>query len=274
MAMIIEISDLSSPELSVYARLTEAQLRNQLHPADGIFIAESEKVITCALNAGYEPVSFLMERRHITGKAAHLIARCPSKPIYTAPREVLMALTGYPLTRGILSAMRRKPLIGMETLCRNARRICVLEGIVDATNLGAIFRSAAALGMDVILLTPNCCDPLNRRAARVSMGAVFQVPWTHIGNTGSDWPRTGLAWLSQIGFKTVALALTDRSTGIDDPSIASEPRLAIILGNEGNGLNRETLALCDYIAKIPMTHGVDSLNVAAAGAIAFYVLGR
>lgn len=269
---IVEIADLSAPQLAPYVRLTEAQLRNRLRPEAGLFIAESPTVIACALEAGYEPVSFLMERRHIEGKAAPLLARCPAAPVYTAPSETLAALTGYPLTRGVLCAMRRKPLPEMEQICANARRVAVLEGIVDTTNIGAIFRSAAALGMDAVLLTPNCCDPLNRRAVRVSMGTVFQVPWTRIGDDNADWPEKGLARLSSLGFRTVALALTDDSVSIDAPELAREPRLALVLGSEGDGLAPRTIARCDYTARIPMAHGVDSLNVAAASAVAFYVL--
>ena len=272
MTNIIEIADIHSPRLDAYVRLTEAQLKNRLHPENGLFIAESPKVIACALDAGFEPVSFLMERKHITGKAADLIARCPSAPVYTADSEILETLTGYPLTRGVLCAMRRRPLPSLEDVCTGARRIAVLESIVDTTNIGAIFRSAAALGMDAVLLTPTCCDPLNRRAVRVSMGTVFQVPWAHIGETAADWPERGLERLAALGFKTAALALTDDSLSIDDPALAQQPRLALILGTEGDGLAASTIAQCDYTVKIPMYHGVDSLNVAAASAVAFYAL--
>ena len=271
---ILEITDLHAPQLDPYVRLTEAQLKNRLHPEDGLFSAESPKVIGYALNAGYEPVSLLMERRHIRGKAAPLLSRMGDVPVYTADEEVLRQLTGYPLTRGILCAMRRKPLPSVEAVCRDARRIAVLEGIVDTTNVGAIFRSAAALGVDGMLLTPGTCDPLNRRAVRVSMGTVFQVPWTTIGSTAADWPRVGLALLGQLGFRSVALALSDRSVSIDDPMLAAEARLALVLGTEGDGLAPATLAHCDYTARIPMAHGVDSLNVAAAGAVAFWQLCR
>ena len=270
MPTIIEISDLSAPELDIYVRLTEAQLRNRLHPADGLFIAESPVVIGYALDAGYAPVSLLMERRHIAGKAAPLLQRMGDIPVYTADAEALRQLTGYPLTRGVLCAMRRKPPGEPDALCRGARRVAVLEGVVDATNIGAIFRSAAALGVDAVLLTPTCCDPLNRRAVRVSMGTVFQVPWAYI----DDWPDGGVERLRALGFSTAALALGDGSVTIDDPALAREPRLALVLGAEGDGLAPATVARCDYTARIPMAHGVDSLNVAAAGAVAFWELCR
>ena len=274
MPNIVEITDITAPELAVYTRLTEAQLRNRLHPEEALFIAESPKVIGYALDAGYAPVSLLTERRHIAGKAAALIARLGDVPVYTAESAALQALTGYPLTRGVLCAMRRKPLLSVEALCGAARRVAVLENIVDATNLGAIFRSAAALGVDAVLLTPSCCDPLNRRAVRVSMGTVFQVPWTHIGDAPGDWPEAGLARLSALGYRSVALALTDRSVSIDDAILKAQPRLALVLGTEGDGLSPETIARCDFTARIPMAHGVDSLNVAAAGAVAFWELCR
>ncbi len=274
MSIIVEITDISAPELAVYTRLTEAQLRNRLRPQEGLFIAESPKVIGYALDAGYAPVSLLTERRHIAGKAAALIARLGDVPVYTAESAALQALTGYPLTRGVLCAMRRKPLLSVEALCGAARRVAVLENIVDATNLGAIFRSAAALGVDAVLLTPSCCDPLNRRAVRVSMGTVFQVPWTYIGDAPGDWPQAGLARLSALGYRSVALALTDRSVSIDDAILKAQPRLALVLGTEGDGLSPETIARCDFTARIPMAHGVDSLNVAAAGAVAFWELCR
>ena len=272
MPNIIEITDLTQPELAVFARLTEAQLRNKLEPEKGVFIAESPKVITVALNAGYRPISLLMERRHIEGDAAAIIARCPGVPVYTADREVLAGLTGYELTRGVLCAMRRPQLPTVEDLCRDARRVAVLEGIVDTTNIGAIFRSAAALHMDAVLLTPSCCDPLCRRAARVSMGTVCQVPWTRIGQTKADWPERGLAKLNELGFKTAAMALSDDSVSVDDPGLMAEEKLAIILGTEGDGLCPTTIAHCDYTVMIPMSHGVDSLNVAAASAVAFWQL--
>lgn len=272
MTGIIEITDLNAPALDPYVRLTEAQLKNRLHPESGLFIAESPKVIGYALDAGYEPVSFLMERKHIAGKAAALLARCPGAPVYTADSAVLEQLTGYPLTRGVLCAMRRRPLPGVEAVCANARRVTVLEGIVDTTNVGAIFRSAAALGMDAVLLTPTCCDPLNRRAVRVSMGTVFQVPWAWIGEDNADWPEAGLDRLRALGFQTAALALSDDSLPIDDPVLAARERLALVLGTEGDGLAPATVARCDFTVRIPMAHGVDSLNVAAAGAVAFWQL--
>ena len=273
MANIIEIRDLSAPGLDVYARLTEAQLRNRLEPEKGIFIAESPKVILRALDAGIQPLSLLMERRQIDGPARDVLARCGDAPVYTADREVLAGLTGYALTRGVLCAMRRPALPGVEQLCAGARRVAVLEGIVDSTNVGAIFRSAAALHMDAVLLTPTCCDPLCRRAVRVSMGTVFQVPWGRIGQDAADWPDAGLARLNRLGFATAAMALSDDSVRIDDPRLAAEPRLAIVLGTEGDGLAPRTIAGCDYTVRIHMSHGVDSLNVAAASAVAFWELG-
>ena len=273
MANIIEIRDLSAPGLDVYARLTEAQLRNRLEPEKGIFIAESPKVILRALDAGIQPLSLLMERKQIDGPARDVLARCGDAPVYTADREVLAELTGYALTRGVLCAMRRPALPGVEQLCAGARRVAVLEGIVDSTNVGASFRSAAALHMDAVLLTPTCCDPLCRRAVRVSMGTVFQVPWGRIGQDAADWPDAGLARLNRLGFATAAMALSDDSVRIDDPRLAAEPRLAIVLGTEGDGLAPRTIAGCDYTVRIPMSHGVDSLNVAAASAVAFWELG-
>ena len=272
MAEIIEIRDLSAPGLDVYARLTEAQLRNRLEPEKGIFIAESPKVISRALDAGYKPLSYLMERRQIDGPAREILARSGNVPVYTADREVLASLTGYALTRGVLCAMRRPILPSLETLCAGARRVAVLEGIVDSTNIGAIFRSAAALHIDAVLLTPTCCDPLCRRAVRVSMGTVFQVPWGRIGQQASDWPQAGLAQLRAMGFASAAMALSDNSVSIDDPRLAGEEKLAIVLGTEGDGLAPQTIADCDYTVRIPMSHGVDSLNVAAASAVAFWEL--
>ena len=272
MANIIEITDLTHPGLDAYARLTEAQLRNRKEPEKGIFIAESPKVIARALDAGYEPLSLLMERRNIEGQAAELIARCGDIPVYTADRDILASLTGYELTRGVLCAMRRPKLPTVEEVLANARRVAVLEGIVDATNVGAIFRSAAALHMDAVLLTPTCCDPLIRRAARVSMGTVFQIPWTVIGDSPAQWPQPGLQRLRDLGFKTSAMALSDDSVPIDDPNLAAEDKLAIVLGTEGDGLSASTIADCDYTVLIPMSHGVDSLNVAAASAVAFWQL--
>ena len=273
MPHIIEINDLSDPALDVFARLTQAQLRSRLEPEKGVFIAESPKVIARALDAGLLPLSLLMERRKIEGPAQEILARCPADtPVYTADRDILTALTGYQLTRGVLAAFHRPALPGVEVLCRDARRVAVLENIVDSTNIGAIFRSAAALHIDAVLVTPSCCDPLCRRAVRVSMGTVFQVPWTQIGNEPADWPIAGLARLKALGFKTAALALTDRSVSIDDPALMAGPRLALVLGTEGDGLTADTIAHCDYTARIPMSHGVDSLNVAAASAVAFWQL--
>lgn len=272
MPNIMEVTDLSIPGLEVFARLTEAQLRSRVEPEKGIFIAESPKVIVRALDAGYEPVSLLMERRHIEGQGRDILARCGGVPVYTGSRQLLAGLTGYELTRGILCAMRRPRLPEVEDLCANASRIAVLEGIADTTNVGAIFRSAAALGMDAVLLTPTCCDPLNRRAARVSMGTVFQVPWTRIGGSPAEWPQPGMARLRRLGFKTAAMALRDHAVSIEDPRLAAEERLAIVLGTEGDGLADCTIAACDYTVCIPMSHGVDSLNVAAASAVAFWQL--
>lgn len=274
MPNIIEISDLSSPELDVYARLTQAQLRNRLEPEKGVFIAESPKVIARALDAGYQPLSLLMERRQITGPAADILTRCGDAPVYTADRETLATLTGYQLTRGVLCAFRRPAPLSAAQICQNARRVAVLENIVDSTNIGAIFRSAAALNMDAVLLTPSCCDPLCRRAVRVSMGTVFQVPWAQISASPADWTDNGIRQLHALGFKTAAMALSDRSVSIDDAALAAEPRLAIVLGTEGDGLAHSTIAACDYTVKIPMSHGVDSLNVAAASAVAFWQLGN
>lgn len=274
MPNIIEITDFHAPELDPYARLTQNQLRNRLEPEKGIFIAESPKVIDRALDAGYKPVSLLMERRQITGPAAGILSRCGDVPVYTADREMLAELTGFELTRGVLCAFRRPAPRPVEELCKNARRVAVLEGIVDSTNVGAIFRSAAALNMDAVLINPSCCDPLCRRAVRVSMGTVFQVPWGQLGETPADWPEKGMDILHSLGFKTAAMALSDRSVSIDDEQLAKEPKLAIVLGTEGDGLAAGTIASCDYTVKIPMSHGVDSLNVAAASAVAFWQLGK
>ena len=268
----MEITDLNAPETAAFARLTEAQLRSRVEPEKGVFIAESPKVIERALDAGYEPVSLLMERRHIEGDARDIIDRCGEIPVYTAGRELLAGLTGYQLTRGVLCAMRRPVLPGVEKLCGGARRVAVLEGIVDHTNVGAIFRSAAALGIDAVLVTPTCCDPLYRRAVRVSMGTVFQMPWTRIGSAPGDWPGQGMERLRSLGFKTAAMALRDDSLSVEDPRLAAEERLAIVLGTEGDGLAADTIAGCDYTVRIPMAHGVDSLNVAAASAVAFWEL--
>ena len=272
MAAVIEITDLNAPELAVFSRLTEAQLRSRREIEKGIFIAESPKVILRALDAGVVPLAFLMERRHLEGQGRALLDRCPSVPVYTGAREVLAGLTGYALTRGILCAMGRPAQPEVETICAGARRIAVLEGIVDATNIGAIFRSAAALYTDAVLLTPTCCDPLNRRAARVSMGTVFQIPWAYIGQSPAQWPRPGLERLRTLGFKTAALALRDDALSIEDPRLAAEEKLALVLGAEGDGLAPDTIAACDYSVRIPMSHGVDSLTVAAAGAVAFWQL--
>ena len=274
MPNIVEITDISMPELDIFARLTESQLRNRLEPEKGIFIAESPKVITLALNAGCKPVALLMERRHIEGDGREIVARCEDIPVYTAAREVLEQLTGYKLTRGVLCAMYRPMPMTMEQVCGNAARIAVLEGIVDSTNVGAIFRSAAALGFDGVLLTPSCCDPLCRRAVRVSMGTVFQIPWARIGGTNDDWPLWGMERLHQMGFKTAAMALSDDSVSVDDPALLDEKRLAVILGTEGDGLAGQTIANCDYTVCIPMYHNVDSLNVAAASAVAFWELRK
>ena len=274
MPNIIEITDFHAPELDPYARLTQNQLRNRLEPEKGIFIAESPKVIDRSLDAGYKPVSLLMERKQITGPAAGILSRCGDAPVYTADREMLAELTGFELTRGVLCAFRRPAPRPVEELCKNARRVAVLEGIVDSTNVGAIFRSAAALNMDAVLINPSCCDPLCRRAVRVSMGTVFQVPWGQLGETPADWPEKGMDILHSLGFKTAAMALSDRSVSIDDEQLAKEPKLAIVLGTEGDGLAADTIASCDYTVKIPMSHGVDSLNVAAASAVAFWQLGR
>lgn len=262
--MITEITSLSQPGVEVFGNLTEAQLRNKLEPEKGVFIAESPKVIHVALDAGYEPIALLCERKHIEGDAADIIRRCGDIPIYTGERTLLASLTGYALTRGVLCAMRRPLPKTINEVCADARRIVVIDGVVDTTNIGAIFRSAAALGMDAVLLTPNSCDPLNRRAVRVSMGSVFLVPWT--------WIDTPLGYLRELGFRTAAMALSDDSIPIDDPSLMSEPKLAIIMGTEGDGLPCQTIADADYVVRIPMMHGVDSLNVAAAAAVAFWQL--
>ncbi len=268
MPNIIPITDLTDPALDIYIRLTGAQLRNKLEPEKGIFIAESPTVISVALAAGYEPISLLTDERLLHGAVAELSDRLGDIPVYTASRDLLRALTGFELTRGALCAMRRKALPSEESLLRGARRVAVLEEITDSTNIGALFRSAAALGIDAVLLTPTSCDPLCRRALRVSMGTVLQVPFTRI----DDWPHGGMALLRSFGFKTASLALSDDSVSIDHPSLKAEAHLAMILGTEGDGLSPSTLAESDYTVKIPMSHGVDSLNVAAAGALAFWEL--
>lgn len=274
MTNIIEITDFSAPELDVYARLTETQLLNRHQPEKGLFIAESPKVITRALNGGCTPVSLLLEQKQIEGEAREIIARCKDIPVYTADAAVLRQLTGFPMTRGALCAMRRPPLPDPETVCSSARRIAVLENVVNPTNVGAIFRSAAALNMDALLLTPGCSNPLYRRSIRVSMGTVFQIPWAWIGTDDSQWPHPGISVLRNMGFKTVAMALNDHAVSIDDPCLLAEEKLAVILGTEGDGLASDTIAACDYTARIPMSHDVDSLNVAAASAVAFWQLGR
>ena len=269
MAKIYDITDFSAPELDVYARLTENQLVNRADPANALFIAESPLVIGRALDAGCEPVSFLMERRHIEGKASDILARCPDDiPVYAAELEVLTQLTGFHLTRGMLCAMRRPALPSVTELCTNAARVAVLENVMNPTNIGAIFRSAAALGMDAVLLTSAGSDPLYRRASRVSMGNVFLIPWTYLPEEG-DWT----ALLHSLGFRTVAMALRNDSVRLDDPRLKQEAKLAVVMGTEGDGLASSTIASCDYTVKISMYHGVDSLNVAAASAVAFYELG-
>ena len=272
--MIFEITTLDAPQLDLFSRLTEAQLRNRLEPQKGIFIAESPKVIDTALDNDYAPIAFLMERRHITGDAAPLLERCGDIPIYTGESALLESLTGFRLSRGVLCAMRRKPLPSVKTVLEGASRVAVLEGVVDSTNVGAIFRSAAALGVDAVLVSPTCCDPLNRRAVRVSMGTVLQVPWTQIGTEGTDWAIEGLPLLRRLGFATAAMALSDKSISLDDPRLPRQERLAILLGAEGDGLRASTVAACDFTVRIPMFHGVDSLNVAAASAVAFWELRK
>ncbi|GAB6127914.1 RNA methyltransferase [Blautia stercoris] len=270
---IIEITNFEFPELDVYARLNESQLLHFNEPNPGIFIAESPKVIERALNAGYHPISFLIEKKEIGAQAEEIFSRWESVPVYTAEFEVLKQLTGFGLTRGMLCAMERLSLKSVEEVCKNARRIAVLENVVNPTNVGAIFRSAAALNMDAVLLTPACSDPLYRRAARVSMGTVFQVPWTFFDKKKVSWPDGGIQLLKEMGFQTAAMALTDDSVSIDDKNLMAEEKLAIVLGTEGEGLAKHTIATCDYTVKIPMMHGVDSLNVAAASAVAFWQLG-
>lgn len=263
---IIEITTLNHEGVEVFGALTEAQLRNRLDPEKGIFIAESPKVINVALDAGYEPVSLLCERKHITGDATGIIERCGEIPVYTGSRELLAQLTGYKLTRGVLCAMRRPPCRKVEDVCEGASRVVVIDGVVDTTNIGAIFRSAAALGIDAVLLTPTSCDPLNRRAVRVSMGSVFLVPWT--------WLDAPVQSLNKLGYRTAAMALTDKSVSIDDAALQAEPKLAIVMGTEGDGLAKETISSADYTVRIPMSHNVDSLNVAAAAAVAFWQLRK
>ena len=264
---IIEITSLSDPRVSVFSRLTEAQLRMELEPSQGLFIAESPKVIRVALDAGWQPTALLCEARHLTGDAQDIVERIGSRvPIYIGSRQLLAQLTGYTLTRGVLCAMRRQPLPTVADVVEGAQRICVIQSVTDTTNIGAIFRSAAALGIDAVLLTPDTCDPLNRRAVRVSMGTIFLVPWT--------WITFPISALRQYGFRTAAMALTDQSVPLDYPLLAQEPRLAIIMGTEGDGLSQQTITEADYTVRIPMQHGVDSLNVAAAAAVAFWQLRR
>lgn len=274
MPNIIEVTDFLAPELDIYARLTENQLFHCYEPEKGLFIAESPKVIERALDAGYMPVSFLLERKHVCGQAREILARCEGVPIYVAELEILTRLTGFPLTRGALCAMRRRLSPEVKEICAEACRVVVLENVMNPTNIGAIFRSAAALNMDAVLLTPGCCDPLYRRAIRVSMGTVFQIPWTYLSRKTADWPQPGIKFLRELGFKTVAMALNEEAVSIRDQRLAAEKRLAIVLGTEGEGLTDDTIADCDYTVRIPMAHGVDSLNVAAASAVTFWELGK
>lgn len=271
---IIPITDFMAPELDVYARLSENQLYHLYEPDAGIFIAESPNVIERALNAGYEPLSFLAETKKLSGDVQRILIRCEHTPVYTAEFELLTRLTGFALTRGLLCAMRRKPLPTLEAVCAGARRIAVMERVMNPTNVGAIFRSAAALGMDAVLLTPGCSDPLYRRAARVSMGTVFQIPWTFLDEKICSWPEEGQKNLRKLGFRTAAMALKQDSVSVDHPALMAEERLAIVLGTEGDGLSEKTIADCDYTVMIPMAHGVDSLNVAAASTVAFWELGK
>lgn len=272
MPNIIEITDFAAPELDVYARLREVQLLNRQDPEQGIFIAESPRVIERALDAGCVPLSFLVEKKHLEQEARTLMERCPESPFYTAEFDVLTQITGYKLTRGMLCAMRRPKPLSVEEVCAGTHRIAILENVVNPTNVGAIFRSAAALNMDAVLLTPDCSDPLYRRSIRVSMGTVFQIPWTYFPEDAS-WPEEGMKLLKESGFKTVSMALRNDSVEIDDPVLHAEERLAVILGTEGEGLASTTIADSDYTVKIPMSHGVDSLNVAAASAVALWELG-
>ena len=272
---MIEITDFDAPELDVYARLTEAQLLNKDHPEDGLFIAESPKVISRALDGGYEPVSVLVEKKQVLEDAETIavLGKCGNVPVYTAEFEVLTKLTGFKLTRGMLCAMKRRRLPGLQEICNGCDRIAVLENVMNPTNVGAIFRSAAALHMDAVILTGGCSNPLYRRASRVSMGTVFQIPWTFVDNS-VIWPEEGMKILRELGFKTAAMALKEDSVSIDDPELMKEDKLAVILGTEGDGLAPETIADCDYTVMIPMSHGVDSLNIAAASAVAFWELGQ
>lgn len=270
---IIEVMDLNRPELTVYAELSERQLATIYEPEEGLFIAESPKVIERALDGGYEPVSFLAEKGQLA-EAEEILDRMEDVPIYVAPDEILTKLTGYHLTRGLWCTMRRRTLPTIEEVCQRAKRIAILEEVVNPTNVGALFRCAAALGMDTVILTGGCSDPLYRRASRVSMGTVFQIPWTMLSKKDGVWPEQAMKTLKEMGFKTAAMALREDSVGIDDPQLNSEEKLAIVLGTEGDGLAGDTIADCDYTVMIPMAHGVDSLNVAAAGAAAFWQLGH
>ena len=272
---MIKITDFDAPELDVYARFTEAQILNKDHPEDGLFIAESPKVISRALDGGYEPVSVLVEKKQVLEDAETIavLGKCGNVPVYTAEFEVLTKLTGFKLTRGMLCAMKRRRLPGLQEICNGCDRIAVLENVMNPTNVGAIFRSAAALHMDAVILTGGCSNPLYRRASRVSMGTVFQIPWTFVDNS-VIWPEEGMKILRELGFKTAAMALKEDSASIDDPELMKEDKLAVILGTEGDGLAPETIADCDYTVMIPMSHGVDSLNVAAASAVAFWQLGK
>ncbi len=274
MANIIEITDILDPALDPYARLTENQLRSRRAPDKGTFIAESKTVVTLALDAGYTPLSLLMERHQLTGPAADVVQRCGDIPVYTADNALLEQLTGFALSRGVLAVMRRPVLPTVEEVCAGAKRIAVLEDIMDAANVGAIFRSAAALGMDAVLVTPRCSDPLLRRAARVSMGTVFQIPWTYIGTDSSDWPENGMKKLRELGFSTASMALSHDTVSIGDSRLKTAEKLAVLLGTEGTGLSEETIRSSDFTVKIPMFHGVDSLNVAAASAVAFWEICR
>ena len=274
MSKIIKINDFNSPELDCYVRMTGAQLRNRLNPDNGIFIAESPTVIEVAIQGGCEPISFLTDERLLRDKVISLSEQFPDVPFYVADRDTLKELTGFELTRGMLAAMRRPKLLGVEELLKEARTVAILEEIADSTNVGAIFRSAAALGIDAVLVSPTCCDPLSRRAVRVSMGTVFSVPWTRIGETHSDWQERGIPMLKNMGFKLVALALRKDTVDIDSPELMSEEKLALVLGTEGTGLDDKTIDKCDYTVKIPMSNGVDALNVACAASVACWQIGR
>lgn len=272
MANIIEITTLDMPGVDIFSMLTEAQMRNKKSPENGFFLAESPKVIEIALDASYEAISILVEDKILESHAKTVIERCPNIPVYTANINLLTQITGYHLTKGMLCAMKRPTDQKLTDACANARRVVVIDSITNVTNEGAIFRSAAALGMDAVLLTPNCCHPLNRRTVRVSMGTVFQIPWAFISYENEDWPKTGMAKLHEMGFKTAAMALSKDAITLDHPILKNEEKLAIVMGTEGDGLPPETIAACDYVVTIPMQHGVDSLNVAAASAVAFWEL--